>query len=114
VSNATLEDVWRQVARLHAAGISHGRLNLSNVLVVDDRPMLIDLSAATVGAPRLQLDIDVAELLVACTVLVGAERTLSKAVEAGWATRSPASCHTCNPPRSRRISGTSRDRTRWP
>jgi uncharacterized membrane protein YbhN (UPF0104 family)/tRNA A-37 threonylcarbamoyl transferase component Bud32 len=84
VSNATLEDVWRQVARLHAAGISHGRLNLSNVLVVDDRPMLIDLSAATVGAPQLQLDIDVAELLVACTVLVGAERALSKAVEAGW------------------------------
>ena len=84
VSDETLADLWRQVARLHAAGISHGRLNASNVLVVDDGPMLVDLSAATLGAPQSALDIDVAELLVACTVLVGPERALRKAVEAGW------------------------------
>jgi glycosyltransferase 2 family protein len=84
VSDETLEDLWRQVARLHAAGISHGRLNASNVLVVDGGPMLIDLSAATLGAPQSSLDIDVAELLVACTVLVGPERALGKAVAAGW------------------------------
>jgi uncharacterized membrane protein YbhN (UPF0104 family)/tRNA A-37 threonylcarbamoyl transferase component Bud32 len=84
VSNETLEELWRQVARLHAAGISHGRLNASNVLVVDDGPMLIDLSAATLGAPQSSLDIDVAELLVACTVLVGPERALGEAVAAGW------------------------------
>ncbi len=84
VSDETLEDLWRQVARLHAAGISHGRLNASNVLVLDDGPMLVDLSAATLGAPQSALDIDVAELLVACAVLVGPERALNKAVEAGW------------------------------
>jgi uncharacterized membrane protein YbhN (UPF0104 family)/tRNA A-37 threonylcarbamoyl transferase component Bud32 len=84
VSSETLEELWRQVARLHAAGISHGRLNASNVLVVDDGPMLIDLSAATLGAPQSSLDIDVAELLVACTVLVGPERALGEAVAAGW------------------------------
>ena len=84
VSDETLEELWQQVARLHAAGISHGRLNASNVLVVDDGPMLVDLSAATLGAPQSALDIDVAELLVACTVLVGPERALRKAVEAGW------------------------------
>jgi uncharacterized membrane protein YbhN (UPF0104 family)/tRNA A-37 threonylcarbamoyl transferase component Bud32 len=84
VSDETLEDLWQQVARLHAAGISHGRLNASNVLIVDDGPMLIDLSAATLGAEQSALDIDVAELLVACAVLVGPERALSKAVEAGW------------------------------
>ena len=38
--------------------------------------MLVDLSAATLGAPQSALDIDVAELLVACTVLVGPERAL--------------------------------------
>jgi hypothetical protein len=43
-------------------------------------------SAATLGAPQSALDIDVAELLVACTLLVGPERALSKAVE-------------CHPPR---------------
>jgi uncharacterized membrane protein YbhN (UPF0104 family)/tRNA A-37 threonylcarbamoyl transferase component Bud32 len=84
VSDATLEELLRQVERLHGAGISHGRLNLSNVLVVENAPMLVDLSAATLGAPQSALDIDLAELLVACTVLVGPERTLAKAVEAGF------------------------------
>jgi uncharacterized protein (TIRG00374 family) len=84
VSDALLEDLCQQVARLHAAGISHGRLNASNVLVVDDRPLLVDLSAATLGAPQSTLDIDVAEFLVACTVLVGPERALRQAVDAGW------------------------------
>jgi uncharacterized membrane protein YbhN (UPF0104 family)/tRNA A-37 threonylcarbamoyl transferase component Bud32 len=84
VSDDLLEELWQQAAQLHAAGISHGRLNASNVLVLDDGPMLIDLSAATLGAPQSALDIDVAELLVACTVLVGPDRALRKAVEAGW------------------------------
>jgi uncharacterized membrane protein YbhN (UPF0104 family)/tRNA A-37 threonylcarbamoyl transferase component Bud32 len=84
VSDETLEELCRQVAVLHAAGISHGRMNLSNVLVVDDGPMLVDLSAATLGAPQSALDQDVAELLVAITVLVGPDRALSKAIEAGW------------------------------
>ena len=84
VSDSTLEEVWQQVARLHAAGISHGRLNLSNVLLVDDGPMLVDLSAATLGAPQSALDLDVAEILVASAVLVGPDRALRKAVEAGW------------------------------
>ena len=84
VSDEMLEELWRQVALLHAAGISHGRLNASNVLVADEGPMLIELSAATLGAPQSALDIDVAELLVACAVLVGPQRALRKAVEAGW------------------------------
>ena len=84
VSDATLADLCEQVGRLHEAGISHGRLNLSNVRVVDGGSMLVDLSAATLGAPQSSLDIDVAELLVACTVLVGPKRALGIAVEAGW------------------------------
>src|SRR5262245_2325060 len=84
VSDSLLEELWNQVARLQTAGISHGRLNASNVLVVDGQPLLVDFSAATLGAPQTALDIDVAELLVACAVLVGPERTVNKAVEAGW------------------------------
>jgi glycosyltransferase 2 family protein len=76
-----LRRLWEQVARLHAAGISHGRLNLTNVVVVDDAPLLLNLSAATLGAPRSALDIDVAELLVACTVLVGPDRALRAAID---------------------------------
>jgi uncharacterized membrane protein YbhN (UPF0104 family)/tRNA A-37 threonylcarbamoyl transferase component Bud32 len=84
VSDGTLEELLQQVGRLHSAGISHGRLNASNVLVDDDGPMLVDLSTATLGAPQSALDMDVAELLVACTILVGPDRALGKVVEAGW------------------------------
>jgi glycosyltransferase 2 family protein len=84
VSDETLAALWEQAARLHEAGISHGRLNASNVLVLDEGPMLVDFSAATLGAPQSALDIDVAELLVASTVLVGPDRALRKAVDAGW------------------------------
>ena len=84
VSDELLLELCRQVGRLHDAGISHGRLNLSNVLVVDGSPLLVDLSAASLGAPQSTLDMDVAELLVACSVLVGPERALRTAVDAGW------------------------------
>jgi glycosyltransferase 2 family protein len=84
VSDELLEQLWREVALVQAADISHNRLNAGNVLVVDGAPMLVDWSAATLGAPQSALDIDVAELLVACTVLVGHERALQKAIEAGW------------------------------
>ena len=42
--------------------------------------MLLDLSVATLGAPPSSIHIDVAELLVACTVLAGPERTLKAAL----------------------------------
>jgi len=84
VTDDVLGAVWEQVARLQRAGISHGRLNASNVLMVDDGPMLVDFAAATLGAPQSALDIDLAEILVASTVLVGPDRALKKAVDAGW------------------------------
>jgi uncharacterized membrane protein YbhN (UPF0104 family)/tRNA A-37 threonylcarbamoyl transferase component Bud32 len=84
VSDELLKKLWSQVARLHDAGIAHGRLNLSNVVVVDEEPILVGLSEATLGAPQSALDIDAAELLVSCCVLVGPERTLREAVDAGW------------------------------
>jgi uncharacterized membrane protein YbhN (UPF0104 family)/tRNA A-37 threonylcarbamoyl transferase component Bud32 len=81
VSDETLRALWREVARLHAAGISHGRLNASNVALADGSPLVVNLSAATLGAPKSALDIDVAELLVACTVLVGPDRALTVAID---------------------------------
>ena len=85
VSDEQLDELWGQVARLHAAGISHGRLNAGNVVLGDDGPELIGFAAATLGAPQSAMDIDVAELLVASSVLVGPERALARAVEGGWA-----------------------------
>jgi glycosyltransferase 2 family protein len=87
VSDEVLADLWLQVDRLHRAGISHGRLNASNVIADDGKAMLADLSAATLAAPKSSLDIDLAELLVASTVLLGperAERALDRGVATGW------------------------------
>jgi glycosyltransferase 2 family protein len=84
VSDELLLELCRQVGRLHDGDISHGRLNLGNVLVVDGEPLLVDMSAASLGAPQSTLDIDVAELLVSCCVLVDPERALRTAVDAGW------------------------------
>jgi uncharacterized membrane protein YbhN (UPF0104 family)/tRNA A-37 threonylcarbamoyl transferase component Bud32 len=84
VGDELLGKLWQEVGRVQAAGISHNRLNAGNVLVVDGAPMLVDWSAATLGAPQSALDIDVAELLVACTVLVGPDRALQTAIAAGW------------------------------
>jgi uncharacterized membrane protein YbhN (UPF0104 family)/tRNA A-37 threonylcarbamoyl transferase component Bud32 len=85
VSDELLADLLEQVRRLHDAGISHGRLNLSNVVVDDTKPVIVDLAAATLAAPQSALDIDLAELLVACTLLVGPKRALDGAVRAGYA-----------------------------
>jgi len=84
VSDEMLDELLSEVARLHAAGISHGRLNAGNVVLGDDGPELIGFAAATLGAPQSAMDIDVAELLVAISVLVGPERALARAVEGGW------------------------------
>jgi uncharacterized membrane protein YbhN (UPF0104 family)/tRNA A-37 threonylcarbamoyl transferase component Bud32 len=84
VTDDVVENVWEQVARLHSAGISHGRLNASNVLIVEGQPMVVDFSAATLGAPQSALDMDLAEIIVASTILVGPDRALRKALDAGW------------------------------
>ncbi|MET1060256.1 MAG: lysylphosphatidylglycerol synthase domain-containing protein [Nocardioides sp.] len=80
VTDELLVTLWREVAGLHRAGITHGRLNASNVIIERGRPLLVNFAAATLGAPRSAIDIDVAELLVACAVLVGPSRALDTAV----------------------------------
>src|SRR5262245_40870813 len=55
VSDELLERLWHEVSRVQAAGISHNRLNASNVLVVDGTPMIVDWLAATLGSPQSTL-----------------------------------------------------------
>ncbi len=58
VGAALLDDVWRQVVALHAAGLSHGALRAANVLVTPaGRAVFIDLGAGTAAATaRVQGD----------------------------------------------------------
>jgi glycosyltransferase 2 family protein len=85
VTDELLRALWKEVAKLHASGMSHGRLNGRNIAVVDGKPVLIDFSVATLGAPPTAIDIDVAELLVATTVLVGPDRALDSALHGAGA-----------------------------
>ena len=85
VPDELLVTLWRDVVRMHGAGISHGRLNASHVIVEDGLPVIVSFAAATLGAPRSAIDIDVAELLVACTVLVGPTRALDTAMQGAGA-----------------------------
>jgi uncharacterized membrane protein YbhN (UPF0104 family)/tRNA A-37 threonylcarbamoyl transferase component Bud32 len=80
VTDPLLRAIWNEAAQLRRAGMSHGRLNLRNVAVVEGKPVILDLSVATLGAPPSALAIDVAELLVACTVMVGPDRALKAAL----------------------------------
>jgi uncharacterized membrane protein YbhN (UPF0104 family)/tRNA A-37 threonylcarbamoyl transferase component Bud32 len=80
IRDETLIELWRQIATMHSAGMSHGRLNALHVVLDDDLPVIVGFAAATVGAPRPALDIDVAEMLVSTAVLVGPDRALSAAV----------------------------------
>jgi tRNA A-37 threonylcarbamoyl transferase component Bud32 len=66
LDQARLDDLWRQVAALRAAGIAHGDLGLDSVLL--DRhakAWLVDFDRAEAGADRRLLDRDVATLLAA-------------------------------------------------
>jgi tRNA A-37 threonylcarbamoyl transferase component Bud32 len=87
IGDETLVELWRQVRTMHAAGISHGRLNASQVILDDvGQPVIAGFAAATLGAPQPARDIDVAELLVSTTVLVGPDRALNAAVNGAGVT----------------------------
>ena len=100
IRDETLVELWRQVAAMHAAGISHGRLNASRVVVDNDgQPVIVGFAAATLGAPQPALDIDVAELLVSSTVLVGPDRALDCSDQRRRRRRCErARCPTCSAP----------------
>ncbi|MGH9120756.1 MAG: lysylphosphatidylglycerol synthase domain-containing protein, partial [Acidimicrobiales bacterium] len=80
VSDALLEDVWRQVLLLGEARIAHHDLRASNVLVDEDsRPWLADFAFARGGASPQWICEDRAEMLVSLASVVGMDRAVSSA-----------------------------------
>ena len=82
VTDALLEELWRQVRALHEALIAHGALNTRNVLVVDGHPAIRDFTAASTGTNTHRRAADLAELLTSTAVLVGDDRAIA-ALSAG-------------------------------
>ena len=82
VTDDLLRRVWGEVGRLHQGRVAHRRLSTDQVLVGRDRvPTLIGLRWSQLAATDVQLAADVADLLVATAVLVGAERAVAAAAE---------------------------------
>jgi uncharacterized membrane protein YbhN (UPF0104 family) len=93
IGDGELADLWEQVVRLHAAGVSHGSLNGFHVLFAAGNELdsdasglgrhgavLIEFSAALSPTTLEHRCADVAELLVATSVLVGEERAVACAL----------------------------------
>jgi uncharacterized membrane protein YbhN (UPF0104 family)/tRNA A-37 threonylcarbamoyl transferase component Bud32 len=82
VRDGALSDIWQQVGFLHAARVSHGSLDGHHVIVTDSDggAALVDFSTALSPSTPEHRAADIAELLVATSVLVGEERAVASAI----------------------------------
>jgi uncharacterized protein (TIRG00374 family) len=74
-----LVDIWRNLARLHAANISHGQMRASSVRVSEQGALLVDLGLGSLAPEVDDSAADVVELLFSLALLVGAERAARSA-----------------------------------
>lgn len=81
LTDDVIAGVWGQVMVLRSHAVAHRDLRLANVFLADDgTTLLIDFGFAELSAHRQQLDTDVAELLAATAVPLGAERAVRVAL----------------------------------
>ena len=81
VPDTVFVGLWRSVAKLHHAGIAHGRLNSDAVRVDGDVAVLGNFYAASVAAPETRMHGDVTELLASLAASIGTERAVTVARE---------------------------------
>ena len=80
LGDATLDDAWDNLIRLHDARLSHGQLGAVNVLVLPDgSTAFVDFSQGSAGAPEERCLRDRVNLLASTAALVGDERALHAA-----------------------------------
>jgi undecaprenyl-diphosphatase len=83
ISDDVLEGLWSQIAFLHAAGIAHRDLRLTNVMIdMEGRPWIIDFGFAQTSASDRALARDVAEMLASQSTVVDPDRTVATALVA--------------------------------
>ena len=76
VGDDTLVALWQSVARLHADGIAHGRLNPTAFRIHEATAKFQDFRAASSAAPDDRKRGDVAELLATTSVRFGTDRAV--------------------------------------
>jgi uncharacterized membrane protein YbhN (UPF0104 family) len=81
VTDDLLELVWTTVQRLHSARLVHGSLSADNILVRDDRVVVLtELSRASTVPTPVRVGLDRVQLLATTAALVGEERALAAAL----------------------------------
>jgi uncharacterized protein (TIRG00374 family) len=81
LTDELLSEAWGQVASLHAARISHGRLDSGALRLISDRPAIADFGLASLAPDDDDYAGDIVELLFSLSLLVGTERAVSSAME---------------------------------
>ncbi|MDP9075376.1 MAG: flippase-like domain-containing protein [Actinomycetota bacterium] len=81
VDGDILAALWGQVGLLRQARIAQGALNADHVIVTDHGAFIVGFSHALLPADDHQLSDDVAELLVATSLVVGPERAIQAALD---------------------------------
>jgi uncharacterized membrane protein YbhN (UPF0104 family)/membrane-associated phospholipid phosphatase/tRNA A-37 threonylcarbamoyl transferase component Bud32 len=81
ITFSLLAAVWEQLHTLHAAGISHGNLDTSRILVADDGTVAFDdFTSADATGEQFWLDRDIVAVLVGTALVVGNEHATAPAV----------------------------------
>ncbi|WP_298324659.1 lysylphosphatidylglycerol synthase transmembrane domain-containing protein [Haloactinopolyspora sp.] len=81
VTDAMLEDLWRQLGRLRRNEVAHRRLSGRTILISDaGKVWLLDPSGGEIAAPDLAIRADLAQALVGASLVVGPERTIRTAI----------------------------------
>ena len=80
VTERQLAQCWEALTRLHEAGIAHRAIDRLRIVVLDERVVLDDLSSALNTPDEITQASDVAQMLVATAVAVGADRAIQAAL----------------------------------
>jgi glycosyltransferase 2 family protein len=79
LDDAVLDRMWEALTALHQAGMAHGGLDATTVVVDDGSVTLTGVDRASADAPLGRQDLDVVGLLVATAQVVGEVRALAAA-----------------------------------
>ena len=81
VSDEMYQALWREVAKLHDAGIAHGSLRTDHVAFAGDKPVLVEFNSGSLSGGERDFGSDVAELLVSLASLIGSQRAVDNAMQ---------------------------------
>ena len=80
VTDDILDEAWRQLSALHAAGIAHRRIDATRIVLDDGVPALTDFGQARAAADPQELMFDRAQLMAATALAGGRDRAVASAL----------------------------------